>query len=303
MSLRVYGEVTVARVIAPTAAPLALRKPFVQLARSIIPEAKVLAAIRAHAQPKQIADLLPAFHPRDLHGPWWAFVADMRRALAQQTHAGAMAARKQVRVRKDDRGSASGGSGWDEIGVPISERAKKWVDERAAEMCVRFSADQREVVRLTISDGFRRNLRPEEIARALRASVGLLPQHVAAVEKYRERLELDDRDPEQVERMTTNYGAKLLSYRTSNIARSETRTAVEHGRLFEYQGARDSGELPANQKKRWITAESSHRLCDACEEMDGQEVELDEDFHSDELGIDVPAPTLHPSCRCEIILA
>jgi SPP1 gp7 family putative phage head morphogenesis protein len=76
--------------------------------------------------------------------------------------------------------------------------------------------------------------------------------------------------------------------RAQTIARTETAFADVHGNLDAY---RTSGQVAA---KRWIVGAE---CCDECQELDGEEVDLDEDFPND----GGEGPPLHPNCRCDVL--
>jgi uncharacterized protein with gpF-like domain len=76
--------------------------------------------------------------------------------------------------------------------------------------------------------------------------------------------------------------------RADRIARTETAIADVRGNLAGWAA---SGVVAS---KRWIVGTG---CCEACEELDGVEVPLDEEF-PDEGGDGPPA---HPNCRCDVL--
>lgn len=83
--------------------------------------------------------------------------------------------------------------------------------------------------------------------------------------------------------------------RAEMIARTETMDAANEGLAQSWDQAREAGLLSADTKKQWIATASG--ACPECEEVDGEEVLLDEDFS---VGDD---PPLHPNCRCTMGLS
>lgn len=83
--------------------------------------------------------------------------------------------------------------------------------------------------------------------------------------------------------------------RAEMIARTETMDAANEGLAQSWDQAREAGLLSADAKKQWIATASG--ACPECEEVDGEEVLLDEDFS---VGDD---PPLHPNCRCTMGLS
>ena len=78
--------------------------------------------------------------------------------------------------------------------------------------------------------------------------------------------------------------------RAELISRTEIMDAANSGLAESWSAAQEAGLLPENATKVWIAASGA---CDECEELDGEEVTLDEDFSS---GDDMPPA--HPACRC-----
>lgn len=86
--------------------------------------------------------------------------------------------------------------------------------------------------------------------------------------------------------LSENYA--FSDERAETIARTETAKADVAGNLNAYQ---ESGQVEA---KRWLAAPD---CCDECQALDGETVDLDEDFPDD--GGD--GPPLHPNCRCDVL--
>lgn len=79
------------------------------------------------------------------------------------------------------------------------------------------------------------------------------------------------------------------SDRAEMIARTEVMTAANEGLAQSWDQAIKSGLLTGKENKVWIATAG---CCDGCDELDGEEVPLNDDFS---IGDDPPA---HPSCRC-----
>lgn len=81
------------------------------------------------------------------------------------------------------------------------------------------------------------------------------------------------------------------SDRAEMIARTETMAAANEGSRQGWDQAVEEGLLSKDVKKEWIATSD---CCDDCDELDGEQVGLDEDYPND--GGD--GPPLHPNCRC-----
>lgn len=77
--------------------------------------------------------------------------------------------------------------------------------------------------------------------------------------------------------------------RAEMISRTETMDAANEGLAQSWDQAVSDGLLTGNEKKVWIATSG---CCDECDEVDGEEVPMDDDFS---VGDD---PPLHPNCRC-----
>ncbi len=77
--------------------------------------------------------------------------------------------------------------------------------------------------------------------------------------------------------------------RADMIARTEIMDSANEGLVQGWAQAQDAGLLPPDATKQWIATSDA---CDDCDEVDGEEVALDDDFS---VGDD---PPLHPNCRC-----
>jgi hypothetical protein len=79
--------------------------------------------------------------------------------------------------------------------------------------------------------------------------------------------------------------------RAELIARTESMRAANEGQREAWDQAVEAGLLPDDARKVWIAAGDP---CPECEVLDGEEVDLGEDYPGD--GGD--GPPLHPNCRC-----
>lgn len=77
--------------------------------------------------------------------------------------------------------------------------------------------------------------------------------------------------------------------RAELIARTESMNAANEGLAQGWSQAVEEGLLTGDEKKEWIATPG---CCDLCDEVDGERVDLDDDFS---VGDD---PPLHPNCRC-----
>lgn len=87
--------------------------------------------------------------------------------------------------------------------------------------------------------------------------------------------------------------------RADTIARTESMKAANEGQRQLWEQAQEEGLLGKNAKQEWIVGDDE-KLCPICQDMDGEQVGLDEDFNVD--GEDLDGPPAHPNCRCTVAL-
>lgn len=191
------------------------------------------------------------------------------------------------------------------------ERAIQWARGRAGQLMSNVTAEIRSKVsdvtmRLLDGDISLREAR-NEIAR----SVGLHDRWQKAVDNaydtnYEQLIEagVDPDDAEVLaQQVADRYAQRLVKSRASNIARTETATAQNQGRLLHWQQLSEGGVInPNTTVKEWRTApefvSSKTDVCPICEPMNGIRAGIFDEFP--ELGIVMPPA--HPNCRCRAVL-
>ena len=106
--------------------------------------------------------------------------------------------------------------------------------------------------------------------------------------------------PARVASLQLRYAERLRRLRALTIARTETITASNQGQIQLWKQARTSGLLRGTERKKWTTTPDDRR-CPFCAALDGVTVGLDEQFDGGDFG-SVDGPTLHPNCRCAVVL-
>lgn len=101
----------------------------------------------------------------------------------------------------------------------------------------------------------------------------------------------DEDESEAYDRILSAVGDDV---RAEMIARTEVMKASNEGLSQSWSQAVDIGLLNGDEKKEWIATAG---CCDDCDELDGEQVPIDDDFS---IGDDPPA---HPNCRCTMGIA
>lgn len=166
--------------------------------------------------------------------------------------------------------------------------AVTWAETRAAELVTAIAEDTRAAIRMVVTQGFENGVTARDIARTLRASIGLTERDAAAVMRRQLTLLSGGMDAARATSAAERYAAKLHRTRAVTIARTETMRAANEGLNQTWKQAMHDGLLPATAKKVWMTADP----CPVCAPLDGEEAPVNGNFS---VGVD---PPLHPRCKC-----
>jgi hypothetical protein len=179
-----------------------------------------------------------------------------------------------------------------------SPEAIDWCKKYAADQIKYINNNTKLAVRQVISRGLEEGLSPTEQTAAVKELVGLLPQHVAAVENY--RAALSDLDPSTIDNLVEKYADKLLQYRADMIGRTEALDACNNGSRIATEDASDRGILPKDEyEQEWVYNEGMHDKedCPICEPMSGERTPIGEAFSND-----LMCGPAHPHCMCSTII-
>jgi len=137
-----------------------------------------------------------------------------------------------------------------------NERAQTWAQEHGAELAKDLSNTTRDDIINALDDAFDEGGNTRDLIAAISDAVGD-----------------DDRG--------------------ELIARTETMIAANEGQREAWRQAQESGALPDDAQKEWITTGDA-KVCDECESLEGAISDLDGQYPDP--GGD--GPPLHPRCRC-----
>ena len=189
-----------------------------------------------------------------------------------------------------------------------NHRAVAWAQQNQAELVQGLSQEQRQVVAQTIADGVKLGTNPREVARDLRASIGLTPSQAQAVASYRTALENGDlsnalarelgdgrydatlraamRDgrsipQSRIDAMVDRYRANFVAYRAENIARTDGLRAVHQGADEALQQAIARGDVDKNDiEQTWNHSNRARHPRKTHAAMNGQRRKFGEPFES-----------------------
>lgn len=118
------------------------------------------------------------------------------------------------------------------------------------------------------------DLTVDQLARAIRPTVGLTRQQARAYANYHANLIDNGVAPEKALDNALKYRARLHRQRGYTIARTELAFAHNDGEHRSVKEAQDKGYM-GRTIKRWSTADDE-RVCRICKSLDGVELEMDE---------------------------
>jgi hypothetical protein len=172
----------------------------------------------------------------------------------------------------------------------VNPRALEWSATRSSALITEVTDDTKAAVRAMIAEGIEQGIPPAKLRRQIMQRVGLRTDQAGAISKFAKRNGLPLSHPQVVKR------AKLArQYRATLIARTETMRSANAGQVELWQQATDSGDLPAGQKRMWITTFDGFQR-DSHGAMNGQVRGLQEKFERPD-GKRIN-PGEEPNCRC-----
>lgn len=179
-------------------------------------------------------------------------------------------------------------------------RIQRYIETHTSSLIQGITNDAHQVIARAVTKSFTHGLTPDMVAKQIKGSIGLLPSHSIAVERYEDGLLKQGVDFDRAATQVEAYQNRLLDYRANTIARTEVRGAVNFGQLEVWQQGADQGYINRdNAKKVWLT---DGNPCEICDPMDGIAVGLD-DVWVPSTGEPCFVPTdVHPNCLCQMEL-
>lgn len=174
-------------------------------------------------------------------------------------------------------------------------RIERVFNKRAGEWITAIDADTRKNIQTIVHNQFTQGLSPRDLAASIKNTVGLYPRLSNAHVNYVKGLKASGMPEAKVEKLGDAYYDKLLTYRSTMIARTESQFMLNRGQLEVWRESSDQGLIPREAKKVWVVDGDP---CEICEPMDGIAVGLAESWLLN-TGDVVEIPTeSHPHCYC-----
>lgn len=180
---------------------------------------------------------------------------------------------------------------------------QSWLSANAARLVKDIDDQQRKALRAVITDGVMQGRHPRQLAKDVKAVIGLNQQQAGAVNKLRATLLAKGKSPAQVDAAVSRYADRLLSQRARTIAHTESMSAVNQGRMALWEQLVADGGLATTDEHEWLTG-ADEMVCPWCKQLHGTVLPIGNEFSATVKGRTIKAtmPPLHPQCRCTTAL-
>jgi SPP1 gp7 family putative phage head morphogenesis protein len=179
---------------------------------------------------------------------------------------------------------------------PMAPHVRKAIAQQVGQNIAAVTQNTLDNVRAIVSDAISTGRHPYSAAKQIKQVVGLTPKQAQSVENFRKQLVDEGVVGDKLEKRVARYAERKLAQRAEAIARTETATALNNGRMELWTQLQAEGGLPHDQKHKWITAEDE-RVCNICGPLDGKTVLIGQPFPGGYSG-----PPAHVMCRCNTVL-
>lgn len=186
---------------------------------------------------------------------------------------------------------------------PMADGIRRWTEQRSAEFVTDVTVTQMQAIRSVVEKAAVMNeLSVDELARAIRAMVGLYPEQANANLRYYNKLIEKGVKAERALDLSVRYGARQHRYRAMMIARQELAMAYNTGAHEAVKQAQAKGYM--GDVVKVACCADDERVCKICGALDGAVVGVDEDFKVSRRGtykFTRKYPPFHIKCRCTVM--
>ena len=188
---------------------------------------------------------------------------------------------------------------------------QEWLSTRGGELITVIGWEQRQAINAMVGRAYAGEWTVDELARAIRPTIGLNRPQAAANLNYYERTKatLLQNNPSMREataekrarEAAVKYAEKQHRYRAFMIARTEMAFAYNRGMDEGIKQAIAKGYMGACVRV-WVTA-ADERMCPVCGELEGVEIGMEGQYDFSRVNSRLPSgptPPAHPNCRCAV---
>ncbi len=185
-----------------------------------------------------------------------------------------------------------------------AEAVRQWNMDNAARFVTNSTTEQINGLRAAIRQATElceNGMNVDSLSRVIRPMVGLTDRQTRANLNYYQKLLDNGVKEKKAQEMAIKYSAKQHRYRAQMIARTELAFSYNQGQFLAVKQAQEQN-LMGKCRKVWVTADTE-RTCPYCNALDGEEIEMDEDFNIQtnlKGSLIKRCPPAHPHCMCAI---
>lgn len=245
----------------------------------------------------------------DLYLPWDQFNELLKRELGEHLITGIRNGANAAQAETQRAAKTALGIEPELTFDATNPRVRKWIQKNTGRLITVIGDEARGSIKDTVRDAMREELPPIEVHRRIKGVIGLNRPQARALSNYRAGLIASGVPKAKMNTLVNRYRDEQLAYRANMIARTEMMGAVNQGHLEGQRQAVESGLIPGNAYKKWVTAPEDDRLCPTCRNMKNETIPLDNQFnvtiYSGKKVVGrakVDTPPVHPHCRCTHIL-
>ena len=174
-------------------------------------------------------------------------------------------------------------------------QASLYARDKVGTLIDQIGEDQLKTIRQAVKDAMDSGLSSRKVANRVFESVGLQSRQYMALQNYRADLGGKGLTSARIEKLVKRKEKLYRGLRAEAIARTESMRAANMGQLLLWEEGIKQGQLdPSRLVKKWIVTPDD-RLCDRCLALGKKPIPMGQGFANG-----VPAPPLHPLCRCAI---
>lgn len=188
---------------------------------------------------------------------------------------------------------------------PYADGVREWTENRGAAFVTNSTQAQIDGLQAVVQRAaVLEDMNVDQLARSIRAMVGLTKQQAVANLNYYNNLIANGTSEKRALDLSIRYSARQHRSRGYNIARTELAFAYNQGSYEATKQAQAAGYM-GEVVKVWSTADDE-RVCKICGALEGKRIAMDEDFDfQTRLAATEPTirrvPPAHPSCRCAVM--
>lgn len=191
---------------------------------------------------------------------------------------------------------------------PKMSYAFRYINQYASLKIKNIDKETYEAITAVLNRSFKGELTNKEVANSIKNFIGLDERRYNALMSYQNALYKDGYPEKVIQKMVEDRRKIMIKQRATVIARTESMSASNYGNLAMYKDQVDRGIIDKNKYCMAWMITPDDRLCDRCQQMKNQKVDIGSNFKN--VGLKymsethfTESPPLHPQCRCTIYLA